>query len=110
MAALLRDLKLAFRSLRRSPNYALAAAAALALAIGANTALFSLIEATLLRPFPYPHPEQALIVRDTCAVFPDSSVSYPNFLYWRAHTRDLFSGMAAFRRASFNLTAAPQPG
>ncbi len=109
MEALLRDLKLAFRSLRRSPNYALAAAAALALAIGANTALFSLIEATLLRPFPYPHPEQALIVRETSAVFPDSSVSYPNFLDWRAQTRDLFSGMAAFRRDSFNLTGGGEP-
>src|SRR5258708_12143961 len=109
MEALLRDLKLAFRSLRRSPNYALAAAAPLALAIGANTALFSLIEATLLRPFPYPHPEQALIVRETSAVFPDSSVSYPNFLDWRAQTRDLFSGMAAFRRDSFNLTRGGEP-
>src|SRR5258708_38631756 len=110
MAALLRDLKLAFRSLRRSPNYALAAAAALALAIGANTALFSLIEATLLRPFPYPHPEQALIVRETSAVFPDSSVSYPNFLDSRAQTRGLFSGMAACRRDSFHLTGGRAPG
>src|SRR5260370_42220758 len=109
MEALLRELKLAFRSLRRSPNYALAAAAALALAIGANTALFSLIEATLLRPFPYPHPEQVLIVRETSATFPDSSVSYPNFTDWRAQTRDLFSGMAAFRRDRFHLPGRGGP-
>src|SRR5258708_34020554 len=106
MEALLRDLKLAFRSLRRSPNYALAAAAALALAIGANTALFSLIEATLLRPYPYPHPEDLLIVRETSPQFDDSSVSYPNFLDWRAQSRDFFSGMAVVRRAHFRPVGA----
>ena len=109
MEALLRDLKLAFRSLRRSPNYALAAAAALALAIGANTALFSLIEATLLRPLPFPHPEQVLILRETSAPLNDSSVAYPNFLDWRAQTRDVFSGMAVFRRDSFSLTGSGDP-
>src|SRR5260221_8267416 len=91
MEALWRDLKLAFRSLRRAPSYTLAAAAALALAIGANTALFSLIEATLLRPYPYPHPEDLLIVRETSPQFDDSSVSYPNFFDWPAQSRDSFS-------------------
>ncbi len=86
MDSLWRDLKHAFRSLRRSPTYTLAAAAALAIAIGANTALFSLIEATLLRPYPYPQPEQLLIVRESSRQFPDSSVSYSNFVDWRAQT------------------------
>ena len=65
MSGLAQDLRLAFRSLRRAPSYALAAIAALALAIGANTALFSLIEAAILRPYPYPHPERLLIVRES---------------------------------------------
>ena len=111
MEGLAQDVKLAIRSLRRAPTYALAAIAALALAIGANTALFSLIEATLLRPYPYPHPEQVLIVRETSKSLDgsDSSVAYPNYRDWRAQTHDLFSAMAAFRRDSFNLTGAGEP-
>src|SRR5512140_2634315 len=106
MGSGLQDLRLALRSLRRAPTYTVAAVAALALAIGANTALFSLVEATLLRPYPYPHPERLLIVRETAKGFGDSSVAYPNYLDWRAQTRDVFSGLAAFRRDSFNLTGA----
>src|SRR5512140_3867445 len=109
MGSGLQDLRLALRSLRRAPTYTVAAIAALALAIGANTALFSLIEATLLRPYPYPHPERVLMVRESSRQFPDSSVSYPNFRDWREQTRDSFSGMAAFRRDSFNLTGNGEP-
>ncbi len=109
MGQLAHDLKLALRSLRRTPTYAFAAVAALALAIGANTALFSLIEATLLRPYPYPSPERVLIVRETAKGFGDSSVAYPNYRDWRAQTRNVFSQMAAFRRENFNLTGAGDP-
>ena len=109
MESVWQDVRLALRSLRRAPTYALAAIAALALAIGANTALFSLIEATLLRPYPYPHPEQVLIVRETSKTFEESSVAYPNFRDWRAQTRDVFSQLGAFRRDSLNLTGAGDP-
>ena len=109
METLAQDLKLALRSLRRAPTYTVAAVVALALAIGANTALFSLIEATLLRPYPYPHPEQLVLVRESSKNFEDSSVAYPNYRDWREQTRALFSGMAAFRRDSFNLTGAGEP-
>jgi len=109
MGSLARDLKLALRSLRRAPTYALAAIAALALAIGANTALFSLIEATLLRPYPYPNPERLLLVRESTKGFGDSSVAYPNYRDWRAQSQASFSGMAAFRRDSLNLTGAGDP-
>ena len=109
MGQLVNDVKLSLRSLRKAPTYAIAGVAALALAIGANTALFSLIEATLLRPYPYPHPERILLVRESSKAYDDSSVAYPNFLDWRAQTRDVFSGMAAFRRDSFNLTGAGDP-
>ena len=109
MDALARDLKIAFRSLRRAPTYTVAAIVALALAIGANTALFSLIESTLLKPYPYPEPNRILLVRETNKNFQDSSVSYPNYLDWRAQTGEAFSGMAAFRRDSFNLTGSGEP-
>src|SRR5204862_6207627 len=109
MESIWQDIRLALRSLRRAPTYAFAAIACLALAIGANTALFSLIEATLLRPYPYPHPEQLVLVRESSKNFEDSSVAYPNYRDWREQTRALFSGMAAFRRDSFNLTGAGEP-
>ena len=109
MDSVLQDVRLAIRSLRRAPAYTVSAALALALAIGANTALFSLIEATLLRPYPYPHPEQVLFVRETSKTFDDSSVAYPNYRDWRAQTRDVFSQFAAFRRDSLNLTGAGDP-
>src|SRR3954471_5090265 len=104
MGSSLRDFRLALRSLRRAPTYALAAIAALATAIGANTALFSLIEATLLRPYPYPNPDQLTMIRETSKLCDHSSVALPNFQDWRAQTKDVFSGLAAFRRESFNLT------
>src|SRR5947199_10227901 len=103
---MLNDLRLALRSLRRAPAYAVSALLALSLAIGANTALFSLIEATLLRPYPYPHPEQIMLLRETSKAFDNSSVALPNYNDWRAQTKDLFSGMAAFRRESLNLTGS----
>ena len=109
MRHLLHDVKLALRSLRNAPTYTVAAVAALALAIGANTALFSLIEATLLRPYPYPHPEQLLLLQETNKTFQEMSVSYPNYRDWRAQTRDVFGAMAAFRRDSFNLTGVGDP-
>jgi putative ABC transport system permease protein len=106
---MLHDVRLALRSLRRAPAYATASIAALALAIGANTALFSLIEATLLRGSPYPHGEQVLFVREYMPSLGEFSVSLPNFRDWRAQTTAQFSGMAAFRRDSFNLTGSGDP-
>src|SRR5215470_15655941 len=109
MGSLLQELRLSLRSLSRSPGFVASAVLVLALAIGANTALFSLIESTLLRPYPYAHPEQVLIVRETSKSFDDASVAYPNYRDWREQTREVFSGMAAFRRDSFNLTGSGDP-
>jgi predicted permease len=103
---MLHDLRLALRSLRRAPAYAVAAISALALAIGANTALFSLIESTLLRAVPYSHSEQLLFLRSANKTFHASSVSLPDFRDWRAQSKDQFTGMAAFRKDSFTLTGS----
>src|SRR5690349_6664753 len=109
MSSVLQDLRLALRSLRRAPTYAIAAIAALAIAIGANTALFSLIEATLLRPYPYPNPERVLLIRESNKTFEDSSVAYPNYRDWRAQTKEVFIGLAGFRRDNLNLTGVGDP-
>src|SRR4051812_844596 len=109
MESLVQDVRLAARSLRRAPAYVVSAVLALAIAIGANTALFSLIEATLLRPYPWPDPDQLLMIRETSKAFDSSSVSYPDFRDWRAQTGGVFRQLAAFRRDSFNLTGAGDP-
>src|SRR5215469_4055777 len=61
------DLKFAFRQLRKSPGFTAIAAMTIALGVGATTAIFSVVDATLLQPLPYPHPEQLVSVQDDLA-------------------------------------------
>jgi predicted permease len=96
LESLLLDFRYALRSLRHDPRFALTAILALALGIGANTALFSIVNAVLLRPLPYPHPEQLVTLRESKPNFATGSVSFPNFLDWRKENRT-FSSMAIFR-------------
>ena len=83
MDTLLQDLRYAWRSLRRQPAFALVAVATLALGIGANAAIFTVINAVLLRPLAYPHPERVVAItthwRNTGV---RGSVSAPDFHDW----------------------------
>ena len=89
--------------LARAPGFAAIAILTLALGIGANTAIFSVVNGVLLNPLPYPHPEQVMTVAGKTSDFPESSISYPNFQDWvrQNHT---FASLAAYRQTSFNLT------
>ena len=109
MDGFLLDVRHALRSLRQSPGFALAAALTLALGIGANTLLFSVISFVLLRPVPYPAPDRLVLITERQTTLPEASVAYPNFLDWRAQAGQLFSHFAASRRDSFNLTGAGEP-
>ena len=104
MADLLQDIRYAVRTLLRAPAFAAIAVLTLALGIGANTAIFSLVNAALLRPLPYPDADRIVRVHQTT---PDgfSTVSPPDFVDWRAGTT-AFTGMAAFHRNSYALTGA----
>ena len=103
MNKLWQDLHYAARILIKSPGFSTIAIPTLALGIGANTALFSVVNGVLLNPLPYPNPDQVVTVAGRTHDFPESSISYPNFLDW-VRLNHTFSSLAAYRQTSFNLT------
>src|ERR1700730_16532469 len=105
MDNLLQDLRYAFRMLFKTPGFTLLAIITLALGIGANTAIFSVIYSVLLKPMPYPQPARLVLVRErVLGMFEAGSVSYPNYLDWRAAQRSC-TDLAMFRSSGFNLAA-----
>ena len=100
----LRDLRFAVRSLSRRPGFSAIACLALALGIGANTAIFTVVDSALLRPLPYADADRVVIVHSTTR--PSSvgqAVSGGDFVDLRTQSRS-FAGLAAFRNTGFNLT------
>jgi putative ABC transport system permease protein len=102
------DARIALRLLRRRPGWTASVLATLALAIGANSALFSVLDAALLQPMPYPAPERLVLLGETAPSFPELSVSYPDYVDWRARTRS-FDEMGVFRGGEVNLTGMGAP-
>ncbi len=96
------------RGLFRSPGFTAAAAATLALGIGANTAVFSVVEAALLRPLPYAGAERLVSLKAVSRGIQSGAVAVPEFLTWRAQSRTL-ADMAGFRTREFNLTGVALP-
>lgn len=90
------NLRLSVRLLAKSPAFTALVVLTLALGIGANTAIFSLFNATLLRALPYPEPERIVHVSEQTEQYPDNNVTYPNFLDWRAG-QDSFAALAIYR-------------
>ena len=103
MNTLLQDLRYAVRMLARSPGFMAIAILTLALGIGANTALFSVVNGVLLNPLPYPQPQQLAALYSRTKQFPQSSISYPNFLDWQRDNQT-FAALAAYRGEDYNLT------
>jgi len=101
---MLTDLRYAIRMLIKSPSFSIIAIVALALGIGANTAIFSVVDAVLLRPLPYPESDKLILLRERMPIFESGSVSYPNFLDWRAAQRSC-TDLALYRRDSMNLSS-----
>jgi len=106
MSQLLQDLRYGVRQLRRSPGFATVAILTLALGIGANTAIFSVVNAVLLDPLPYPDSSRLVTLFHNKHNFVKGSISYPNFLDWQRENHS-FDAMAAYRHPDgFTLTGA----
>ena len=101
---MIREIRYAIRQLAKHPGFTFVSALTLALGIGANTAIFSVVNALLLRPLPYPYSERLVLLRERSETFDSGAVSYPNYLDWRAAQRG-FTDLALFRRDRANLSA-----
>jgi predicted permease len=102
MGTLLQDLRYALRMLAKSPEFAVIAILTLALGIGANTALFSVVNGVLLNPLAYPHPSQLVAVYGKTPGSDQGPITYLNFLDWQRDTQT-FSSMAMYRNHDLNF-------
>ncbi|MGO9337921.1 MAG: ADOP family duplicated permease [Terracidiphilus sp.] len=107
------DISYSVRVLRKNSGFALVIVLTLALGIGANAALFSIVNTVLLNPLPYPHPEELVAVHESKANFDNGSISYPNFRDWQRDNKTL-AALAIAHQRRFTLTgtddAEPLPG
>ncbi len=107
MIPLLQDIRFSLRMLLKSPAFALIAIVTLALGIGANTALFSVVNGVLLNPLPYPRSTQLVSIYEKDAGQDKAPISYLNFLDWQSQNH-AFSSIAMYRHEDYNLTGASQ--
>jgi predicted permease len=103
LSQILQDARYAFRQLRKSPAFTAVAVLTLALGIGANTAIFSVVNGVLLNPLPFHEPEQLIALHASMADYERGSISYPNFLDWQKESHS-FSAMAIYRAKGMSLT------
>jgi predicted permease len=102
------DVRFGLRVLLKNPAFTAIAVLTLALGIGANTALFSVVNGVLLNPLPFPNPDQLISLYGKTAQFDQGSISYPNFLDWQKDNHS-FSSLGAFRTEEYNLTGQGEP-
>ena len=108
MDNLLKDIRFALRTLRKSPGFTIVAIMTLALGIGSNTAMFSVVTAVLLRPLPFPEPERIMQVSSTTEQGRFGAESYPDFLDYRQRNHT-FEYLAVYHGSSKTLTGVGEP-
>lgn len=105
---MLQDLIYGLRWLRKNPGFTLLSVLMLAVGIGVNTAMFSVVNAVLLQPLPYPEADRIVWMNESGLEVRDRNVSYPNFVDWRARNQS-FEAMSTFRGWSVNITGTDKP-
>ena len=109
METLIKDIRYGVRMLVRNPGFTIVSVIALALGIGANVAIFSVVNGVLLRPLPFGEPERLMMVRETkIPQFPEFAVSPGNFLEWKKQNT-VFERLVAFAGSGFNLIGTGDP-
>jgi predicted permease len=108
LESVLQDVRFGLRMLRKNPGFTAVAVLTLALGIGANTAIFSVLQGVVLAPLPYREPDRLVAVWESNPRFPFVAVSYPNFRDRQRNARS-FEQMAAFARQGYNLTSPGTP-
>src|SRR5213080_4543213 len=104
MENILQDIRYSFRTLSKNPGFTFVAALTLALGIGANTAIFSVVENVLLRPLPYPEPGQLVSAFTVTPTQPRFPTSIADFYDYR-HRADVFSSSALYAQRDLDLTS-----
>jgi len=108
MLSFWQDVRYGLRVLLKNPGFTAIAVLTLALGIGANTALFSVVNAVLLNPLPFASPDELVAVYAKSPTFAESSIAYPNFLDWQKDNQS-FASLCAFRSDDYNMTGAGEP-
>jgi predicted permease len=108
MAIFFQDLRYALRMLAKSPGFTAVAILTLALGIGANTAIFTVVNGVLLRPLPYPQADRLVFLSESSEQIPDMSIAMANFDDWRAQN-SVFESMVAFQNNDTVLTGRGEP-
>jgi len=103
METMLRDFRVAVRQLRKNPVFTFTAIFVLALGMCASLAILAFVDAILIRPLPYQHPERLVAVYETNAMFPRSNLSYPDYLDWKERNR-VFDSLEVYQASGFLLS------